>query len=252
MNDSGNFSRLLMQREQLDSLQIESSAPAPVAADGEVVLALQRFALTANNITYAVYGEAMKYWQFFPVDNNKWGQMPVWGYADVVDSKVPEIEAGQRYFGYFPPATHLTVRPGKISRISFRDDRSHRRSLPEIYNWYQRTDGDRFHDADSEPLHAIYRPLFITAFSLADYLRDNDFFGAKRVVISSASSKTAYATAFCLKQAGDIEIIGLTSPGNIAFVDRTGLYSQAVDYADLSGIDPQPPPCISISPAMPT
>lgn len=245
MTDSPDLVRLLMHRRQLDRLRLEPLGPAPVATEGEVVLRLGCFAVTTNNITYAVYGEAMKYWDFFPVPDqagpSDWGQMPVWGYADVVDSAVLEIQPGQRYFGYFPTATHLTVRPGKISRVSFRDDSDHRRHLPEIYNWYQRTDGDRFHDSASEPLHAIYRPLFITAFGLADFLTDNDFFGARQVLISSASSKTAYATAFCLKQAGKIDIIGLTSPGNLDFVRRTGLYSEAVAYAELPTLDADTP-----------
>ncbi len=34
--------------------------------DGEVRLAVQRFAFTANNITYAAFGDAMNYWKFFP------------------------------------------------------------------------------------------------------------------------------------------------------------------------------------------
>ena len=45
----------------------------------------------------------------------------------------------------------------------------------------------------------IVRPLFITSFMLADFLQDNAFFGARQVVVSSASSKTAYGTAFCLQ-----------------------------------------------------
>jgi len=248
MTDSPDFARLLMQRQQLEQLRLDPVGPAPAAAEGEVVLRLDCFALTTNNITYAVYGEAMNYWDFFPVANwdrardqdrdqgRDWGQMPVWGYADVIDSTVPEIETGQRYFGYFPTATHLTVRPGKISRVSFRDDSDHRRPLPDIYNWYQRTDGDRFHNAEAEPLHSIYRPLFITAFSLADFLHDKALFGARQILISSASSKTAYATAFCLKQLSDIDLIGLTSPGNLDFVQRTGLYSKAIDYASLPSL----------------
>ena len=43
-------------------------------------LAIVSFALTANNITYAAFGDAMNYWQFFPVpgdDGAAWGCIPV-------------------------------------------------------------------------------------------------------------------------------------------------------------------------------
>ena len=36
-------------------------------ADGEARLRVDLFALTANNVTYAVFGDAMRYWSFFPV-----------------------------------------------------------------------------------------------------------------------------------------------------------------------------------------
>jgi hypothetical protein len=237
MTEQSDFQRLLMRRDQLDRMRIEVNDAVPEPAADEIVLRLDRFALTTNNITYAAFGEAMKYWDFFPVEGADWGQMPVWGYADVVASTVPEIAIGQRYFGYFPTATHLCVRPGKINQASFRDDMAHRRALPDIYNWYQRTDQDAFHAAETEPLHAIYRPLFITAFSLADFLHDNAGFGARRLLISSASSKTAYATAWCLRQLGDMELLGLTSDRNLKFVAETGLYDQALSYTDLERVD---------------
>ncbi|MFU8831992.1 MAG: DUF2855 family protein [Wenzhouxiangella sp.] len=235
MTDHEVCTRLLMNREKLADMRLLEDDRPLEAGENEVVLRLRLFGLTTNNITYAAFGDAMKYWDFFPV-NAAWGQMPVWGYAEVIDSAVAGIESGQRYFGYFPTATHLTVRPGKVGKHSFRDDSDHRQPLPEIYNWYQRTDGDDFHDARFEPLHAIYRPLFITAFSLADYLHDQQFFGAERILISSASSKTAYASAFCLKHLADIELVGLTSPNNLDFVERTGLYDRCLSYERLADL----------------
>jgi hypothetical protein len=239
MTDHEVCTRILMNREKLADMRLAADDSPMEAGEDEVVLRLRLFGLTTNNITYAAFGEVMKYWDFFPVNEPGWGQVPVWGYADVIDSAVAEIESGQRFFGYFPAATHLTVRPGKVGKHSFRDDSDHRQPLPEIYNWYQRTDGDDFHDARSESLHAIYRPLFITAFTLADYLHDQQFFGAERILISSASSKTAYASAFCLKHLADIELVGLTSSSNLDFVERTGLYDRCLSYGHLAdlGVD---------------
>jgi len=234
--------RLLMNRHDFSDLRPDTIDETPSAGPGQAVFRLSRFALTFNNITYASYGDVLGYWRFFPVDDQR-GLLPVWGYADVLASNVEGLEPGQRFYGYWPLASHAVLEPGKVSAHSFRDDAAHRAELPEIYNWYQRTDEDDFHDARSEPLHAIYRPLFITAFCLADFLAENDFFGAERVVVSSASSKTAYATAFCLRrrkaEKHGPELVGLTSEGHLDFVRRLGLYDAVVDYDNLETLDPE-------------
>ncbi|MDT8450544.1 MAG: DUF2855 family protein [Wenzhouxiangellaceae bacterium] len=244
MPEASGPRRLLMNRGEFSDLRLETLDATPGAGSGEAVFRLHRFALTFNNITYATYGDVLRYWQFFPVDG-QYGLLPVWGYADVIDSAVDGIEPGQRFYGYWPLATHATLEPGRIGAHSFRDDAAHRADLPEIYNWYQRTDDDAFHDAASEPLHAIYRPLFITAFCLADFLAENDFFGAGRVAVSSASSKTGYATAFCIRQRSnidrDIEMAGLTSGGNREFVQRLGLYDTVAGYDSLAEFHPNTP-----------
>ncbi|MEN1728684.1 MAG: DUF2855 family protein [Pseudomonadota bacterium] len=229
-------SRLLMNRAQFDDLNIDA-IEAPKAQAGEVVLALDRFSLTINNVTYAAFGEALRYWDFFPTGVEGQGLLPVWGYADVVDSAVEGIESGQRYFGYFPCASHLVVVPGKTGDRSFRDESAHRKELPEVYNWYQRTDNDPFQTEPVEPLHAIFRPLFVTAFGLADHLAEQNFFGAEQVVISSASSRTGYSEAFSIQQHSDIDIIGLTSERNRDFVKRLGLYAKAVAYEEVETLD---------------
>ncbi|AKS43222.1 DUF2855 family protein [Wenzhouxiangella marina] len=233
--------RLLMNRQRFEDMHVDST-PAPSAKDGEVVLALDRFSLTVNNVTYAAFGEALRYWDFFPTGIDGQGLLPVWGYANVVDSEVEGIEVGQRYFGYFPSATHLVVKPGKTGARSFRDESAHRADLPEVYNWYQRSDNDPFQSEAAESLHAIFRPLFVTAFGLSDFLADENFFGAKQVVISSASSRTGYSEAFSLRmQSEDIELIGLTSAGHRDFVEGLGLYSKVLAYDDLEQLDPDRP-----------
>lgn len=75
----------------------------------------------------------------------------------------------------------------------------------------------------------LYRPLFFTSFMLADQLEDNGFFGAEALLLSSASSKTAYGTAFLLKGKGPA-IIGITSPQNVAFAQSLGCYDEVVSY----------------------
>ena len=75
-----------VNRTDLQQTRIVNPAPAPLG-EGEVRLRVDRFALTTNNITYAVYGEAMQYWNFFPAAEPGWGRVPVWGFADVAESR---------------------------------------------------------------------------------------------------------------------------------------------------------------------
>jgi hypothetical protein len=103
--------------------------------------------------------------------------------------------------------------------------------------------------AQTRRLSSPLSSLFITSYTLVDFLRDNDWFGAKRAVISSASSKTAYGAAFCLKDSG-LGLIGLTSARNSAFVERLGCYQSTVEYQALEGSSRMFQRSISTSPAM--
>jgi hypothetical protein len=221
------------KNEPGQSRVVQSPAPADLQAD-EVLFRLHRFALTTNNITYAVFGDAMRYWDFFPTGDAEWGHMPVWGYGDVVASRATGVEVGERFYGYFPMASHLRVKAASIKPAGFMDAAAHRQPLAAIYNLYSRCSADepamptRFEDAQ-----LIVRPLFTTAFLCADFLQAQSCFGARRIVISSASSKTAYASAYQLKAGTGVELVGLTSPANRAFVEATGCYHRVVGYGEL-------------------
>ncbi|MGW4677371.1 DUF2855 family protein [Micromonospora taraxaci] len=213
---------------------------APVAADGEAVLRVDRVGVTANNVTYAVLGDAMRYWEFFPPASRglgpQWGLPPLWGFAEVVASTVAGVEVGQRVYGYLPPAGHLLVRPDRVDASGFRDASPHRAELPSPYNAYRSTSGDPAYQPDQEDLLILFRPLFFTSFMLADQVVDNDFYGAESLLVSSASSKTAYAAAFELRGRGP-RLVGLTSPGNLAFTRSLGCYDEVVSYDDVDGVD---------------
>ena len=95
--------RLFIARAQLARARLGPDPDAPDARalqPGQARLALDRFALTANNITYAAFGEAMKYWQFFPAGDPAEGCLPVWGFADVVESLASGLDVGRRVWGY--------------------------------------------------------------------------------------------------------------------------------------------------------
>lgn len=204
--------------------------------DGEVLLRLDRFAFTANNITYAVAGDMMSYWNFFPATDG-WGRIPVWGFGDVIASKYAGLEKGTRYYGYFPMATHLIVRPERVSAQGFSDSSEHRKDLHAVYNQYTATSKDPIYASASENLQLLFRPLFTTAFLIDDFLDDNKYFGTDQVIISSASAKTAFGTACLLSARKSCQVIGLTSRANREFVKGLGCYDKVVTYDDIETLD---------------
>ena len=203
---------------------------------GEIILAPDLVSLTTNNITYAAFGDALGYWQFFPAGEAGWGHMPAWGFADVVASRVPGVEQGERYFGFFPIASHVRMRPERVGERGFTDGAAHRKALVAVYNQYVRCATDPHYRPQHEALQCLLKPLFLTSFLLADFLADNGFMGARQLVVSSASSKTAYGTAVCLEGSGQARLVALTSSRNLGFVERLGCYREAVTYEQLAGL----------------
>ena len=218
-----------------------SAVPDDTPEVGEVLLRIEHFAFTANNVTYAMFGDAMHYWQFFPASDPAWGVIPVWGFATVVASAVEGIAVGERFYGYLPTATHLIVQPDRVNAGGFVDGADHRAGLPAVYNQYLRCSSDPGYHPKREAEQMILRPLFFTSFLIDDFLEDNAFFGAERVILSSASSKTAYGTAFCLSQRENVEVIGLTSAKNLDFVRGLGCYHQVLTYDEIDALSPTIP-----------
>ena len=136
----------------------------PNLALGQALLRVDRFALTTNNVTYAVMGDALKYWDFFPTsDPEVWGRIPVWGFADVVASAADEVASGTRVYGYLPTSTHLVVTPDRVAPRGFVDAAPHRASLPGAYNGYRRVDTDASEDPAYEYHRMVLWPLFFTS-----------------------------------------------------------------------------------------
>lgn len=200
----------------------------------QILVKVDSFALTANNITYAQLGNMMSYWGFFPTEDDKWGIIPVWGFADVIASRHPTIAVDERIYGYFPMATHLVMTPGKLTDSNFIEAASHRAKLPPAYNSYLRITTDPTFSEDFEAYQALLRPLFITSFLIDDFLSDEKFFGAQTVLLSSASSKTAFGLAYLLHKHKAATVVGLTSAGNRAFVEGLGCYDRVVTYDEIA------------------
>jgi hypothetical protein len=225
--------RFIVERKNLRHTQwARTDSEAPPA--GSVRLRVELFTLTSNNITYAAFGDAMNYWAFFPTGDPSTGCIPVWGFGSVIESQCAEIPAGERYYGYFPMADEAVLAPARIDDRGFFDGAAHRRELHAVYNQYLRCRTDPLNDPAREAERALLQPLFITSFLIDDFLADNGYFGARAVVIASASSKTAYGTAFCLaRRRGSpsaMKVIGLTSAANAAFARGLGCYDEVFTY----------------------
>lgn len=237
---------LRVDRNDLSRTTVVDVPPIDVSP-GEVLLRVDRVGMTANNVTYAVFGDAMKYWDFFPaddIDGVAQGRVPLWGFAEVERSAVDGIEEGTRLYGYLPTSSHLLVRPTKVDTKGFRDGSPHRQHLPTPYNGLTTTTADPAYDAGLEDLQVLYRPLFMTSFMLADFLLDHDCFGATTAVISSASSKTAYGTAFLLE---GIHRVGLTSEANRAFTEGLGCYDEVRTYDEVDELAQVPTVYVDIA-----
>lgn len=239
--------RFLVDRNQLATTRVDTQ-PCPGANDlapGEVLLKVDQFAFTANNITYAALGDALRYWEFFPAGEPGMGIIPVWGFADVEASRCDAIGVGERSYGFFGMTSHLVVSPAEVSAGSFVDATAHRNGLPLIYNQYLRCHHDSLYTADTEDLQMLLRPLFTTSFLLDDFFADKDFFAATTLVLTSASSKTALGMAYLLhrnrrSRNQDYRIVGLTSAGNVDFVRGLGCYDEVKSYQQLEGLDGGP------------
>lgn len=236
MQSLGTVTRLITRKNAIDQSRVEREQRSLIPAVGEVILKIDRCALTTNNISYAAYGDSMNYWGFFPTGQSEWGHIPAWGFADVLASEVDGIAVGERFFGYFPLASHLWVRPERVTERGFHDAVEHRQILSSTYNQYIRCSWDRYYSEAFENLQILLNPLFLTSLMLADFLQDNQFFGATRVVFSSASSKTAFGTAICLEDQSNLQRVALTSAGNKAFVEHLGCYERTLGYAELASL----------------
>ncbi|MGN1290800.1 MAG: DUF2855 family protein [Bradyrhizobium sp.] len=214
---------------------IETQLPDAVALPADALLVkVTRFAFTANNITYAVIGEQLKYWQLFPAPKD-YGIIPVWGFGEVLASKHPAVAVGETLFGYFPMATHLVIEAADVSKRGLRDGAAHRQEVSPVYNAYARVSGDPTYAGQQGDFRALMLPLFMLSFLVDDFLAENDFYGACRVILSSASSKTAFGLAHLLHKRG-IRVIGLTSKSNVDFVSTLGCYDEVVTYDQVTTI----------------
>lgn len=233
---------LLISKQDIAAAETRDLGAPPTLDDGQALFAIERAALTANNVTYAAMGERMGYWRFFPAPSG-FGILPVWGHATCISSEADGISKGDRFYGYWPMAEQLVVETDQVSASGFNDPSEHRQGLADIYNRYNRRDEEA--DAAEAAIEALYRPLFATGWLLARQLGRAQDYGSEQVLISSASSKTAIACAWTFTQRGEGEhrptLIGFTSAGNADFVRGLGLYDRVYAYENLAEVSDDHP-----------
>jgi len=226
----------VVSRQELATSRFVPATPPDdvVLAEGEILVDVDQFAFTANNVTYGVVGDMMAYWSFFPAEEG-WGRIPVWGFGEVRRSNHPDVAVGERLYGYFPMSTYVVLKAGAVTPTHVVEGSAHRAQLSPFYNQYVRSRTDPLYAADTEDQQMLFRPLFLTAFLIDDFVAEHDLFGATSVLLTSASSKTAFALASLLSKnrRAPGKIVGLTSERNVEFVRGLGCYDQVLRYADV-------------------
>jgi hypothetical protein len=225
----------VLRSDSTQTRVVEDTLPETLA-DNQLMLVVDRFALTANNISYFQVGDKLGYWRFFPTSDPSWGRVPAMGYATVAASAHPDIEVGERIWGFFPMGTHLLINAGKVNRFAFMDVSAHREGLAPIYAQFQRAAANPLYEPAREEQDSLLRGLFLTSWLCEDALYDQDFYGAGDCLITSASSKTSIALGFAVRDRGTLRSIAITSAGNREFCLKLGCYDEVLSYDEVHGL----------------
>jgi Protein of unknown function (DUF2855) len=237
--------QVVVNRASIGETELVRSELEPLAP-GHVRLAIEHVALTANNVTYAQFGDVMDYWNFYPVTAEK-GLVPAMGFARITESNVAGLENGTRYYGWFPMASSVDI-SAVPSSTGFRDDGAHRAHHAVVYRSFLRTDLDGLYTTpDDEHRQELLRGLFLTGFLINRFFVDQDYLGASQALVLSASSKTALGYATSARGEAGVQLIGVTSASNREFVESTGLYDEVVTYGELDRIAVAPSVVIDMS-----
>ena len=227
---------LEVRRDDWSTARILHQPLSAELGEDEVLLRVERFALTANNISYCFSGDMLGYWGFFPAEEG-WGRIPAMAYAQVLASANPAVSEGERVWGFFPMSTHLKVHAGRVNPHSFVDISPHRGEFAPVYAQYQRANGNPIYEPAREDQDSLLRGLFLTSWLCEDFLHDNSAFGASACLITSASSKTSIALAHTLAARGELRAVGLTSAGNVDFCRELGCYAEVFSYDQIASLD---------------
>lgn len=240
MNNTVTAITLEVQKDNWAETRLQEETLSTELNENEVLLRVDKLALTANNISYAASGDSLDYWGFFPADNGM-GRIPAMGWSEVVASNHPDVTVGERVWGFTPYTNYHKLVAGKVNAFSFSDVSAHRAQHAPVYCQFDRASANPFYEPGREDQDILLRGLFMTSWLVEDFIEINDSFGAQSCLITSASSKTSIALAHCVKQRGKLTSIGITSQGNVAFCESLGCYDKVVTYAEVSELDATQP-----------
>jgi len=239
------------QISKLDFTQVRVVSTPPVEelslGGNELLVEIEKFAYTTNNISYAIAGERFGYWQFFPPQegDTNWVVTPVWGFAKVMKSTHPKIKIGERLYGYFPPAQYLMLQPTQVTKTGFVEGSNHRKELAVFYNQYEINSSIPHYTKEDDNARMLFGPLHLTAFMMLHFLQENNWKDAEQIVILSASSKTSLGMAFGFNQAENSpKVIGITSNRNLDSLTNLQLYEDLYTYEQVKQIDGTKPTLI--------
>ena len=128
----------LVSRKDIRETRIEESEP-PALEPGQALLAVDSFGLTANNVTYAVFGDLMSYWDFFPRRGRLGARADVGFRRRGGERGRGSRRRARACYGYLPPSSHLVVTPSASTTRGFIDASPHRKELPGTYQRYSLT-----------------------------------------------------------------------------------------------------------------
>ncbi|KAF9471784.1 hypothetical protein BDN70DRAFT_887735 [Pholiota conissans] len=234
-------------------------AVSPIPAEcpaNHVLIKVDRFGFSANNITYQALGEQphFRYFDFHPAPESEdgtvsprtHGLIPVWGFGTIVKSSHPKLQEGERVYGYLAPTRYLLlpVSPSDVNKFSFYVPRPHLPADRRPYNQILRCASDPQYTPTpiAEDLTMLYRPLFWTSFWCEDWLHSSGYRGGvSTILISSASSKTAFCLAYIIGKRirrgeadKNTKVIGLTSKKNLEFTKKLKLYDEVLEYGSFT------------------
>ncbi|SMH51051.1 Protein of unknown function [Rathayibacter oskolensis] len=198
---------------------------------GEIVLEVERFGLTSNNLTYALLGNETptRYWDAFPAADG-WGRVPAWGSARVIDGDESVARPGERFVGLLPMADRFVFAGRRAEDGVLVGSATGRNAMPSMYRDLHRVEDEDA--AQGSAAEVLLRPFFTFAALLAREVSDG---GAETAVVTSASSKAGLLLGRLLQQGG-VRTVGLTAAPRVAATESTGAFTEVRSYSDVSGL----------------
>lgn len=203
--------------------------------DGELILAVELFGLSGNNISYAQLGNqfGLGYWRPFPAQDG-WGRVPAWGIARVLAGDPALAQVGDRFVGLVPMADRMRLQAAPTA-TGLRDTSAEREGMLPLYRDMRSVASDPGWREDLLDVHLLLRPAYPPAALLDDELAKA---GTQRVLLTSATSKTALMTARLLSRRG-VDVTGLTSAAHLDAAVATGAYSSVRSYDEIDDLPVQ-------------